>query len=65
MVQVSWWLIGNGEDINLAQSNGTCDRVIVTAGLREDCAKEAAKYLPISVSDSEWYDISNKIEGED
>ena len=47
------WLIGNGEDTNLAPSDCMYDRIIVTAGLREDYAKEAAKYLPIPVSDSE------------
>ena len=38
------WLIGNDQDTNLAASDCTYDRTIVTAGLREDYAKEAAVF---------------------
>jgi hypothetical protein len=38
------WLIGNHEDTNLAASDCTYDRIIVTAGVREDYAKEAGVF---------------------
>ena len=38
------WLIGNDQDTNLAQSDGPYDRIILSAGLREDYAKEAGVF---------------------
>ena len=38
------WLIGNDQDTNLAQSDCTYDRIIVTAGVREDYTKEAGVF---------------------